>query len=187
MKIWDTSSICKDVQALSKNKLFKCPSVLEMQNRKSFLHEIQKSTRYQKPKRFQIFVYWQIFATLEYLLFSSPIISGHFFCHLFPSRCCDYWLENTLIPRSTPLLLIIFIDWEGEIRFWRCAAASYCLSVHLARRPMPSRCKPPQERDPDGAGWKIEPNICNPNPFTWAHPSGSLVCWIRYWLAPGAL
>ena len=111
---------------------------------------------------------------------SSPpqsIISGYFFCHLFPSRCCDYWLENTLIPRSTPLLLIIFIDWEGEIRFWRCAAASYCLSVHLARRPMPSRCKPPQERDPDGAGWKIEPNICNPNPFTWAHPSQSLAFW----------
>ena len=36
------------------------------------------------------------------------------------------------------VILLIFIDsmatWAGgEIRFWRCAAASYCLSVHLAR------------------------------------------------------
>ena len=37
----------------------------------------------------------------------------------------------------------------GKIRFWRCAAASYCLSVHLGGGEKPMR------GDLDGGGWKI--------------------------------
>ena len=50
----------------------------------------------------------------------------------------------------------------GKIRFWRCAAASYCLSVHLGGGEKPMRARRWME------------NSCNHNPFSSAHPSESL-------------